>query len=227
MVHHVDEDGARSIISEMNRYRNLRKSLLYIRHVHFINFTNFSEQMPTYINVVRDPFKRMVSSYYFRRQVFRYSKEDKERSFDDCVKMNISECVEPIYTFVVIPFFCGLHDYCLQPCRKALEQAKYNVVHSFPVVGYLEKLDEFLEVLELYWPQMFHNAKRQYQDMLGMSNTDNVKHKTTFAFKQEPSNGIETIMKSRKEFVYEYEFYNFIVKRFDCLYNSVKSQIKN
>lgn len=40
------------------------------RHVFFINFNTFqANSNPMYINMVRDPIERIISSYFYRRAV--------------------------------------------------------------------------------------------------------------------------------------------------------------
>uniref|UniRef100_H2ZHU6 Uncharacterized protein n=1 Tax=Ciona savignyi TaxID=51511 RepID=H2ZHU6_CIOSA len=40
---------------------------IFIRHLHYIDFTRFGYIQPSYINVIREPVARYVSAYYFNR----------------------------------------------------------------------------------------------------------------------------------------------------------------
>ena len=43
------------------------ENYLLLKHHHWFNFTDFGMEMPTYINVARDPVTRYASWYYFER----------------------------------------------------------------------------------------------------------------------------------------------------------------
>jgi len=42
---------------------------VYVKHVCFVNFTQFDLDMPIYVNMVRDPVERVISWYYYVRYV--------------------------------------------------------------------------------------------------------------------------------------------------------------
>ena len=49
-----------------------------------------------------------------------------------------------------------------QPSTEALSLAKQNVERYYAVVGYVEKLPQFLEVLQTTMPQFFTNITQFY-----------------------------------------------------------------
>ncbi|WAR31440.1 HS2ST-like protein, partial [Mya arenaria] len=69
-------------------------------------------------------------------------------TFDDCVEQGHKDC-DPVNLWLQIPFFCG-HSYrCRQPgSRWALEQAKYNLINNYLLVGVTEELGDFIAMLE-------------------------------------------------------------------------------
>lgn len=198
----------------VHRFQNIKNPKVYTRHVHFLNFSEFGLEMPTYVNVVRKPLSRALSAYYYRRAGIhhRYVLADKKLSFEQCIKMNKTECVADQYNFIVIPYFCGHDDFCLTPSERSLEQAKRNVIDYFVVVGYLEEIYKFVEVLEFLWPRMFKDALSVYRNM--SAETLHKKSK-----KVAPSEEQGNIMKERLKI--EYNFYYFVKHRFDCLYDSL------
>ena len=195
----------------------LPKPWIYIRHIYFMDFNDSGTVR--YINLIRDPLHRLVSLFYYIRRkshIHRYGNppDDVMLTFDECVKKNYSECQQP-YIFQIIPYFCGHDARCTTPSTWALEKAKQNVERNFLVVGYLENVTEFLDVVEHMWPQFFRNAKELYIETVKRIGT----HKTYG--KVQPLNCSIALMRERLRF--EYEFYYFVKRHFDCLYSKLFS----
>ena len=225
--YHYSKSELHSLLEDdLSRYK---QPWYYFRHLHFVNFTDFGKIQPSYMNIVRDPVNRLASFYYYRRhnnhirQTFDHRTlylgvdlEDIQRninmSFDDCVAFQKPECVNTKFLFTIIPHFCGQQEVCLFPTEKALAQAKQNVIRYFPVVGYLEKFDELVEVLEAVWPRFYRGAVGLYRQIKGDAGT---RHKTENM--SVPNQATRNTLMPRLGL--EYDFYRFIIQRFHCLYN--------
>ena len=79
----------------------------------------------------------------------------RNMTFDQCVLTGNEECIDSGYIFRMIPLFCGMDDFCFQPSRRTLNQAKINVAIYYPLVDYLENLQQFFELAEMIWLQFF------------------------------------------------------------------------
>ncbi|CAH3115588.1 unnamed protein product [Pocillopora meandrina] len=196
---------------------------IYHHHIRFVDFKRFGAVQPIYINLIRDPLARMVSSYYYtrfgdhregeRNWSFKGTEEQKNMTFDDCVKKEMDDCVKPQRVFYIIPYFCGNEFYCRKPTSQALEQAKKNVMENYLVVGVTEQLEDFLFVLEKLLPEFFTGVLDTYK-----TPDDNLNSRMTStrtANKRGPSPEVQEIMKKRMEL--EYEFYDFVKERFNRL----------
>ena len=51
--------------------QNCTKPYSYVKHINFIDFTEFNMTQPIYINFVRDPVSRVISWYYYIRAPWR------------------------------------------------------------------------------------------------------------------------------------------------------------
>ena len=90
---------------------------VYVKHVCFVNFTQFDMEMPIYVNLVRDPVERVISWYYYVRAPWYFV--ERKRAFPDlplpnpnwlrkdyetCVKRGDKECTYIGNSNVVILF---------------------------------------------------------------------------------------------------------------------------
>ncbi|OQV24958.1 putative Heparan sulfate 2-O-sulfotransferase pipe [Hypsibius exemplaris] len=184
------------------------------RHLFFLDFAEFREKNPIYINLIRDPTERFISEFYFRRRLQNEGVKKGERKWYDedlenCVRTGKDyDCRLIDGTFIknMIAFFCG-HDI---ECSKhnspnALSRAKQNVEKHFAVVGILEDLDMSLQVLEQTLPAYFAGAVDLYA-----SNPDHVVNKG--------KNRVDRVSEEVKQIIRanltaEYDFYDFVRKR--------------
>ncbi|XP_049829942.1 uronyl 2-sulfotransferase-like [Schistocerca gregaria] len=165
----------------MKTIRDEAVPVAFDRHVYFINFTLFDKQSPTYINLVRDPVDKAASRFYYARVTPdprnpdlhyappRLNKNFISSNFDECVALQDPECTfetgQPYD--LTIPYFCGHEEWCMQlNNRMALEKAKENVEHFFPVVGVLEELNATLASLESNLPYFFKGVQKMYFEEL-------------------------------------------------------------
>ena len=157
--------------------------------------------------MIRDPFNRFVSLYYYKR-TFRNG-SFTGMSLDECVQAKPKECYIDSYMGMVT-YFCGHEPFCSNPVQNALLQAKINVIKYFPLVGYLENIEQFLELAEVVWPRFFKDALPVFKDMY----KGEASHKTESILP--PNNITRAILTGKMQL--EYEFYHFIKQRFDCQY---------
>lgn len=161
-----------------------------------------------YINMVREPTARFVSDYYFRR--FEHPKpmsdETRNRTFDECVLQNFSEC-QVGEAFTIIPYFCGQEDICLLPSAQSLEKAKSNVDKYYGPIGITEDLKPSYALFEKTMPHFFENMSTVAEQSLGGLKTKYKTHKKPIS-----SNAALKIMRVRLGI--ENEFYAFIRQRY-------------
>ncbi|KAK4298993.1 hypothetical protein Pmani_028700 [Petrolisthes manimaculis] len=99
----------------------------YDRHLYYTNFTLVGGPRPVYINFIRDPVERFISSYYYVRSEERITRLRSQghhyispppnwtkRSVGECVLSKLPEC-----TFshgenreTMVTYFCGHHHFC-------------------------------------------------------------------------------------------------------------------
>uniref|UniRef100_A0A9J7Z5S8 Heparan sulfate 2-O-sulfotransferase 1 n=1 Tax=Cyprinus carpio carpio TaxID=630221 RepID=A0A9J7Z5S8_CYPCA len=164
-----------SLQDQMRFVRNVTswremKPGFYHGHVAYLDFTKFGVKgKPVYINIVRDPIERLVSYYYFLRfgddyrPGLRRRKQGDKKTFDECVSSGGSDCA-PEKLWLQIPFFCGHYSECWNVgSRWALEQAKYNLVNEYLLVGVTEELEDFIMMLEAALPRFFRGATELYR----------------------------------------------------------------
>lgn len=199
---------------------------IVIRHIHFIDFTRFGLETPYYINIVRDPFNRILSWYYYKQYYLedhppkRLNMHPMHRytslTLDECVEQNDVACMTPHFYFTLIPWFCGHREICMKPSVEALQIAKRNVINYYPVVGYVENAGDFFKVAQKIWPQFFTGLEEVGDEMMKLNG-----HKTRKKAVP-PSNLTKSILMSKLGL--EYDFYNFIKQRFHCIRDLILNQ---
>jgi hypothetical protein len=154
-------------------------AVLYDSHVRFLDFHEQGKPQPLYINLLREPVARAVSSYYYgflstdrpadsveQRQKIRGSQKDLD--INECLalpKHNRTCGFRRADMNLMASFFCGHDEVCrclhsntvCSPAtrRQAFLLAKSNLRLRYTVVGILEYMEESLELLEAKMPQLF------------------------------------------------------------------------
>ncbi|KAG8555779.1 hypothetical protein GDO81_017810 [Engystomops pustulosus] len=129
------------------------------------------------------------------------------QTFDECVAAGGSDCA-PEKLWLQIPFFCGHSSECWNVgSRWALDQAKYNLINEYFLVGVTEELEDFIMLLEAALPRFFRGATELYR-----SGKKSHLRKTTE--KKAPSK--ETTAKLQQSDIWkmENEFYEFALEQF-------------
>ncbi|XP_036354474.1 heparan sulfate 2-O-sulfotransferase 1-like [Octopus sinensis] len=168
---------------------------------------------PIFINVIRKPLDRLISYYYFVRNgddfrpYLKRKKAGNKQTFDECVEENGEDC-DPNNLWMQIPFFCGHAAECWVPgYRWALEQAKYNLVNNYLVVGVTEELGDFVAILEATLPRFFKGAVDLY-------NSGHKSHLRKTSNKIPPKESSLLKIQQSKVWKMEQEFYDFAVEQF-------------
>ncbi|XP_008759717.1 heparan sulfate 2-O-sulfotransferase 1 isoform X1 [Rattus norvegicus] len=197
---------------------NEMKPGFYHGHISYLDFAKFGvKKKPIYINVVRDPIERLVSYYYFLRfgddyrPGLRRRKQGDKKTFDECVAEGGSDCA-PEKLWLQIPFFCGHSSECWNVgSRWAMDQAKYNLVNEYFLVGVTEELEDFIMLLEAALPRFFRGATDLYRTVGKKSHL----RKTTE--KKLPTK--QTIAKLQQSDIWkmENEFYEFALEQFQFM----------
>lgn len=222
--HIMSLDDQRRLIFNITKWKN-RLPALYHGHVGYIDFTKFSvDSNPIYINMVRDPIDRLVSYYYFLRygddfrpQVVRKRKGNKV-TFDECVQRKEKDC-DPVNMWLQIPFFCGQSAECWTPGSEfALEQAKYNLLNKYLLVGITERMRDFVALLELSLPRFFRGATNAYD-------TGVKSHLRRTYNKLPPLQSTIDTLKSSQIWKMEQAFYNFALTQFEFQFKNAFNQI--
>jgi len=198
---------------------------VYVKHVCFVNFTQFDMDQPIMVNLVRDPVERVISWYYYVRAPWYFV--ERKRAFPDlplpnpnwlrkdyetCVKRGDKEC-----TYVdgderddfgqQTEFFCGQEDDCTGfNTEIAMKRAMKHVEENYAVVGILEEMNKTLTVLEHYVPRFFKGALNTYWEEIHMYSKINRN-----IYKPPVSEATKEIV--RKNFTREIEFFEFCKQR--------------
>lgn len=201
---------------------------VFVKHICFINFTQFHLPEPIYVNMVRDPVERVISWYYYVRAPWYYVERKQvfpdiplpdpmwlKKDFETCVLQGDRECqyIEGALREGIGDhrrqslFFCGHSDACTPfNTQGALQRAKRAVEENYAVVGVLEDLNSTLTVLEHYIPRFFKGARQVYRDEV-----ERFKGINRNIFKPPVSEEVKEIV--RRNFTREIEFYHFCRQR--------------
>ncbi|XP_072016738.1 uronyl 2-sulfotransferase-like [Amphiura filiformis] len=203
-------------------------SLPAVIHGHFRFMPIERSKQPVYINIIRDPLARMVSTYYFTRfgdgqLPGRMLKELNARilpehfnmTFDECVLQELNECVSPVKLSTQISYFCGIHPGCSEPSQWSLEQAKKHIEEKYLLIGIIEDFESTIKVLERLAPDLFNGIVAEYKKPITDDKTTTTKsHKGPL-----PSKKVRAIMMTKLDL--EYQLYNFVKNKLERLKNTL------
>nr|XP_026259106.1 heparan sulfate 2-O-sulfotransferase 1 [Urocitellus parryii] len=131
-------------------------------------------------------------------------------TFDECVAEGGSDCA-PEKLWLQIPFFCGHSSECWNVgSRWAMDQAKYNLINEYFLVGVTEELEDFIMLLEAALPRFFRGATELYR-------TGKKSHLRKTTEKKLPTK--QTIAKLQQSDIWkmENEFYEFALEQFQFI----------
>ncbi|XP_053650674.2 uncharacterized protein [Cherax quadricarinatus] len=197
-------------------------ALSYDRHIYYTNFTALNAGRPVYINIIRDPVERFISSFYYRRSEERrnrilargyptlFSPSWVNRTVEQCVMHHDAECLflpgEEKETTVT--FFCGHHTFCrILGHPDALQVAKKVVSEEYSVVGLVNQMDISLLLMEALVPRYLTGALKVY---------DKIRHQEHIIVNQnqkKPEVPISTRQELLRRMADDVDFYNFLQQR--------------
>ena len=201
-------------------FYNMKKPNLYIRHQWFINFEDFDQPNPIYINMIRDPISRFESFYYFSRfgnhkggggGAHQHDDIIKNESVDDCVRKRRKECLMPYWQ--IVPYFCGNDKRCAERGQWATDMAKTNIERYYLFVGTLEDLEGSLRTLSHLLPDYFANALETSKEGASVE----MKEGTGTKNKKETSEETKLFLKTETSLKYEYQLYDFVRHRLEAM----------
>ncbi|KAF8384283.1 hst-2, partial [Pristionchus pacificus] len=194
-----------------------RQPLFIHGHVAFIDFQRFGVPPPIYINLIREPFERLLSHYYFLRYGDNYrvglkrARAGNNETFDECISRSGHDC-DPTHMWLQIPYFCGQHPFCSEiGSRQALEQAKRTLIDKYLVVGVSDRIRDTVAMLEATIPNFFRGALKHFDSL-----DDNRAHLRNTKKKIPPSAQTLYLVHSTEVYKLEKEFYDFALSHFDA-----------
>ncbi|CAH1801033.1 unnamed protein product, partial [Owenia fusiformis] len=187
----TDRRGFGSSRSVVNEVVAMASPGIYIKHHDFINFTSYNTSQPVFINIIRHPVDRAISSYYYTRW--------QQGVFNQ----TLEECIARFtYSYCAISTTYSLDRLCGTKCT--LEQTKKHIEKYYFFIGVVEHFNSTMDALELILPLYFKGWKSVAEDCIDL-NTAHMK-------KTPPSEN--TLKKLKFVLSSELELYNFILQRF-------------
>ncbi|KAK7068844.1 hypothetical protein SK128_003061 [Halocaridina rubra] len=198
------------------------RHLSYDKHFYFFDLKRFPENEVAWINMVRDPIDRFISYFYYKRLKLLKSEIPMAYSYyelqlDDCTPKGDPECLPRPGDIMALQltFFCGQHPHCrIVGNRWALQQAKANVLKSYPVIGLAEDVQASLYLFEHYFPEFFKN-RFKIQNGSG----DEKINTRPEIFSPNVSANTRSLLRNSLED--DIEFYDFVRQRFYTQFTAV------
>ena len=138
-----------------HKVKQADRPILFNAHFNFRNDLKI-QRTHTYINQIRHPVDRYLSSCACMRTTNRPKQQVKQMTDSGEFNETIEQCFEKqgqgCKHNVMTPFFCGTEDFCKSDTKKALERAKENIFNHYATVGLLEYIDLTLKVIQRRLP---------------------------------------------------------------------------
>ncbi|XP_063851113.1 uncharacterized protein LOC135094708 [Scylla paramamosain] len=181
-----------------------------------------AKRQPVYINVVREPAERFISSFYYVRSKERLARLSAKghlrarpssywlnRTVEQCVMNRDAECsfLNGTKQETVITYFCGHHEACkMVGSSEALQRAKQVVAQRYSVVGLVGHMEMSLQLMETLIPGFLKGALDFYY---------NIKKKKEKVNKNshKPAVPREVQQELRRRMGHDVDFYNFLRQR--------------
>lgn len=172
----LDQDEQQDLVHNLTTMTN-HHTLSYDRHIYYTNFTMFDAPAPVYVNMVRDPVERFISSFYYRRSAERVSRLQAKKAIqtpsdgwlnktlEECVFQNDRECMfrPGDQKEMILTYFCGHHPFCTEIGNpQASAMARRTVKEAYSVVGLIEHMEVTLQLLEALVPRFMAGATGVY-----------------------------------------------------------------
>lgn len=222
--HQLSQDDQEELVDNLTTSAKAAPStaLSYDRHLYYTNFTLLGMDRPVYINIIRDPVERFISSFYYRRSEERLSRIQARghpvspspswvnRTVEQCVFYNDPEC-----TFIpgeekemILTYFCGHHNFCrIVGHQGALQIAKQVVSEEYSVVGLLDHMDTSLLLMETLVPRFLTGALKVYL------NIKQREHVIVNKNQKKPEVPMAVREELRQRMADDTDFYNFLEQR--------------
>ncbi|XP_047477183.1 uronyl 2-sulfotransferase-like isoform X2 [Penaeus chinensis] len=197
-------------------------TLSYDRHLYYTNFTELGSEAPVYVNIVRDPVERFISSFYYRRSQERLNRIPVQgrtatpspkwlnRTVEQCVLAGDNECAfrPGDEKEMMLTYFCGHHDFCrIVGHKDALQVAKQVVSQDYSVVGLVEHMEISLLLMEALVPRFMVGASQVY------SSRKQKEQLMVNKNQEKPEVPVEIREKLLQRMADDFEFYNFLEQR--------------
>eukprot|EP00730_Choanoeca_flexa_P006325 TRINITY_DN12135_c0_g1_i1.p1 TRINITY_DN12135_c0_g1~~TRINITY_DN12135_c0_g1_i1.p1 ORF type:complete len:304 (+),score=66.48 TRINITY_DN12135_c0_g1_i1:109-1020(+) len=168
-------------VERINEIFEHNRMVVYDQHIRYLNFSKFGWHPPVYINMVRDPAARLVSTYYYgrtgRRSLHNNIREKVGEQADwdinTCVSERPDECSwmqRPAWRFnLMTMMFCGHAPECANVTAKALQTAKHNLENVYFFVGLAEHYEESVQVFEKLLPDFYRGATAKLHSQADLS----------------------------------------------------------
>ena len=136
---------------------------VYTGHFFFREKLNIKRTY-TYINQVREPLDRILSHFFYMRNATARPKKriaemkaagEYNETLSDCFENQHRGCENNVMTH----FLCGDAPFCNTGSEKAIQKAKYNMLHYYTAIGLTENLDLYLKILHKRLPKYFRISR--------------------------------------------------------------------
>ncbi|XP_050689900.1 heparan sulfate 2-O-sulfotransferase pipe-like [Eriocheir sinensis] len=221
--HQLSQGKQRELVANLTTRTSTTPGLQsYDRHLYYTDFEEQGAQRPAYINLVREPVERFISSFYYRRSKERLARilahghlvaspspNWRNRTVEQCVVSGDAECsfTQGSRQEMVLTYFCGHQPFCRTVGSKvALQRAKQMVSEAYSVVGLVGHMEVSLRLMETLIPGYLTGALHSYQNI--RRKEEKVNHNT-----HKPAVSQAVMTELRRRMAHDIDFYNFLKQR--------------